>query len=68
MSIQKKLLKELRQLDSSSLDERLISLKRELYLLGVAVRVRNSPVKVHLFSKIRKEIARVLTVKKEGLL
>ncbi len=68
MSSQKKLLKELRQLDSSSLDERLVSLKRELYLLRVAIKVGSTPVKVHLFTKIRKEIARVLTVKKEGLL
>lgn len=67
MSVQKKLLQELRQLDSSSLDEKLVSLKRELYLLRTAIRVGSSSVKPHSFSKIRKEIARVLTVKKEGL-
>lgn len=68
MSAQKKLLQELRKLDSSALNERLVSLKKELYLLRTSTKLGNVSVKMHLFSKIRREIARILTVKKEGLL
>lgn len=68
MSAQKKLLQELRKLDSSALDERLVSLKKELYQLRTATKLGNVSVKIHLFSKIRKEVARILTVKKEALL
>ncbi|MEG0037543.1 MAG: 50S ribosomal protein L29 [Victivallaceae bacterium] len=56
----------LRELDAIALNDKLLSLKKELFLLR-ADKAMNRQVKVHRFGAIRKEIAQVMTVKSEKM-
>lgn len=70
MAIKKKksisFLEELRSSETADLDEKLLSLKKELFFLREE-KAMNKQVKIHRFGKIRKDIARILTVKTEKI-
>jgi ribosomal protein L29 len=57
---------ELRKLSNKEVDDRLVELKKELVELNFNAReIKNAGKEIHLFSAVKKEIAKLLTVKNE---